>query len=206
MTEVHVANGQFTFPALAKVPASRLTWISLAVLKYDKPEFTSKKPTHTCSISHRSSSIKPSMRSSRSRITLVGYDEELEYKLDTAYGITDKVKESTWLDHLLGVFCIRRRGRVSLRMTVMPTKPEEGEVCGLTDGGRGVFTDPSYRTTTALRIFYLSTFFRAKRTIQDISYRKKPNVRSTPETFKGTWYPKHLSLIFSDTLSPAFSH
>ncbi|PMD67562.1 uncharacterized protein K444DRAFT_18037 [Hyaloscypha bicolor E] len=105
MNEVHVAN----------------------VLEYDNSEFTSKKPAHTCSISYRSSSIKPSMRSSRSRITLVGYDEDLEYKLDTAYGTTDKVKESTWLDHFLGVFCIRRRGRVSLRMTVMPTKPEEDE-------------------------------------------------------------------------------
>lgn len=135
MTEVHVANGQFSFPALAKVPASRLTWISLAVLEYDSSEFTSKKPAHTCSISYRPSSIKPSMRSSRSRITLVGYDEDLEYKLDTAYGTTDKVKESTWLDHFLGVFCIRRRGRVSLRMTVMPTKPEEDEVCGSIVGG-----------------------------------------------------------------------
>jgi hypothetical protein len=206
MTEVRVANGQFTFPALAKVPASRLTWISLAVLEYDKPEFTSKKPTHTCSISHRSSSIKPSIRSSRSRITLAGYDEELEYILDAAYGTTDRFKESTRLDRFLGVFCIRRRGRVSLRMTVMPTKPEQDEVCGLTVGGRGVFTDPSYRATAALRISHPSTFFRAKRTSQDISYRRKPNVRSTPETFKGTWYPKHLSLMFSDTLSPAFSH
>jgi hypothetical protein len=206
MTEVRVANGQFTFPALAKVPASRLTWISLAVLEYDKPEFASKKPTHTCSISHRSPSIKPSMQSSRSRITLVGYDEELEDKLDTAYGTTHKFKESTWLDRVLGVFCIRRRGRVSSRMTVMPTKPEQDEVCGLTVGGRGVFTDPSHRATAALRISYPSMFFRAKRTRQDISYRRKPNVRWTPETFKGTWYPKHLLLMFSDTLSPAFSH
>ncbi|KAH8777227.1 hypothetical protein BGZ57DRAFT_350480 [Hyaloscypha finlandica] len=105
MTEVRVAN----------------------VLEYGKPEFASKKPTHTCSISHRSPSIKPSMQSSRSRITLVAYDEELEDKLDTAYGTTHKFKESTWLDRVLGVCCIGRRGRVSSRMTVMPTKPEQDE-------------------------------------------------------------------------------
>lgn len=100
---------------------------TIDVLECDKPESTSKKPPHNSSIPHRSSSVKPSMRSSRSRITLVGYDEELEYKLDTSYGTTNKVKEFAWLDHLLGVFCIRRGGRVSLSMTAIPTKPEEDQ-------------------------------------------------------------------------------
>jgi hypothetical protein len=78
------------------------------------------------------------MRSSRSRITLIGYDEDLEYKLDTAYGTTSRVKDFTWLDHFLGVFCIKRGGRVSLARAAIPRKPEEDEVCGLRAGGREV--------------------------------------------------------------------
>jgi len=106
---------------MAKVPAAD-------VVELNRTDSTSgEKATYISSISHRSSSVKPSMRSSRSRITLVGYDEDLEYKLDTAYGTTSKVKDFTWLDHLLGIFCIKRGGRVSLAMTAMPRKPEEDE-------------------------------------------------------------------------------
>jgi hypothetical protein len=127
----------------------------------------------------------PSIRSSGSRITLVGYDAELEVKLDTAYGTTANAKEF-WLDHLLGVFCIHRRGRVTSTTPAMSTEAEADEVCKLTADGHSAFTDPSYRFTTPLHGFYLSTFFQLKGTSQDISYLRKPNVQSTPETFKET--------------------
>jgi hypothetical protein len=204
---VPTIDGQFpTLMIPARVPALLLTWRAVAVLGCDKPEAAWEKPLYNSTISHRSSSVKPSMRSSRSRTTLVGYDEELEYKPDTAYGTTNKAKAFTWWDHLLGVFCIRRGGRVSFDMTSMPKPPEENEVCGLTAGGREVVTNRTYRMFATLRGFYLFTFSRVKRTSQDISYRRKPNVRSTPEIFKGTWCPKPLSPMFLVTLSPTFNH
>jgi hypothetical protein len=51
------------------------------------------KPKVNSSISYRSSSVKPSMRSSRSRITLVEYNADLEIKVGTAYGITTEPQE-----------------------------------------------------------------------------------------------------------------
>lgn len=59
-------------------------------------------------ISHRASSVKPSMRLSISRTTLLDYDAESELKTDVMYGTTNTVKECRWFDHLLGVFCISR--------------------------------------------------------------------------------------------------
>lgn len=52
------------------------------------------------------------MQSSRSRITLVGYDTELEAKPSASYDTKVTKKESGRLDSLLAVFCIRRRRNV----------------------------------------------------------------------------------------------
>jgi hypothetical protein len=51
------------------------------------------------------------MRSSRSRVTLVGYDAEFDPKIDVSYGTADTIKDFSWLDHLLAVFCISRRSK-----------------------------------------------------------------------------------------------
>lgn len=75
----------------------------------------------------RSSSVKPSMRSSKSQITIVGYDADLDIKLDTAYGTTSEAKAFTWPDHLLAVFCIRRRGRYLSTTPGRSSEPEEDE-------------------------------------------------------------------------------
>jgi hypothetical protein len=72
--------------------------------------------------------VKPSMRSSRSRITLVGYDAELDFKLDTAYGTARNAKVFTWLDHLLAVFCIHRQGRDISSIPARSIQGEEDEV------------------------------------------------------------------------------
>jgi hypothetical protein len=70
------------------------------------------------------------MRSSRSRITLVGYDPELEPKLDVVYGNTGNAKEFGWFDHLLGVFCISRRPKIAYIRTTLerPSEYEDREV------------------------------------------------------------------------------
>lgn len=60
---------------------------------------------------YQSSSVEPSMRSSRSRVTLVGYDAEFDPKIDVSYGTADTIKDFSWLDHLLAVFCISRRSK-----------------------------------------------------------------------------------------------
>ncbi|KAF4624148.1 hypothetical protein G7Y89_g14027 [Cudoniella acicularis] len=83
-----------------------------------------KRPTSNSSVSHRSPSVKPSMRSSRSRITLVGDDAELELKLESIYGTTNDVKEFSWFDHLLAVFCIYRGPKIA---TTVPERPPEYE-------------------------------------------------------------------------------
>ncbi|KUJ08851.1 uncharacterized protein LY89DRAFT_676744 [Mollisia scopiformis] len=100
---------------------------SFAVLGCDKTMSNSKNRLCNSSTSDKSSSVKLSMRASRSRSTLVGYDDELEYKLDTAHGSNTKVKKLTWPDHLLGVFCIKRGSRVSSTMLTMPIRPEEDQ-------------------------------------------------------------------------------
>jgi hypothetical protein len=59
----------------------------------------------------RSTSVTPSERSSRSRITLVETDADLASdrgpKIDDSYKvITISQPKYSWLDHFLGVFCI----------------------------------------------------------------------------------------------------
>jgi len=63
-------------------------------------------------MSYRSSSAKLSMRSSSSRITLVGYDgydADLEPNIDVLYGTASNVKEWSRFDHLLAAVGINRR-------------------------------------------------------------------------------------------------
>lgn len=67
------------------------------------------------------------MRSSVSRITLVGYDPSLEAKLDVAYGTTNNIKEFSWFDHLLAVFFIHRRSKSKLLQTTIPESLPEYE-------------------------------------------------------------------------------
>lgn len=166
------------------------TWILadleiFAVLGCNKTMFTSKNRLCDSSISDKSSSVKLSIRASRSRSTIVGYDDELEYKPDTAHGTTTKVKKLSWPDHLLGVFCINRGSRVSSTMITMPMRPEEDQVCYLITTRREVVSDQNYRDTSPLHGSYLSTFFRDRRTSRDISYQRKPNAPSIPGIFKG---------------------
>lgn len=119
-------------------PAPWLTGVALTVVELSRTESTSgQMATFNSSMSRRPSSIKPSMRSSRSRITLVGYDEDLDYRPDTPYGTAHKV-QFTWLDHLLGVFCMKRGSNTTLARTDMPRKPEEDEVRGSKVGNRGI--------------------------------------------------------------------
>jgi hypothetical protein len=179
---------------------------SFVVSGCDKTMSTSKNRLCNSSISDKSSSLKLSMRASRSRSTLVGYDDELEYKLDTAHGTTTKIKKLTWPDHLLGVFCIKRGSRVSSTMITMPIRPEEDQVCYLTATRREAVSDQNYRETSPLHGSYLSTFFRDRRTSRDISYRRKPNAPLIPEIFKGIWYPERLLPMFLGILSPISNH
>lgn len=66
------------------------------------------------------------MQSSRSRITLVGYDTELEAKPSASYDTKVTKKESGRLDSLLAVFCIRRRRNV---VWSGPAETEDRDVC-----------------------------------------------------------------------------
>ncbi|PMD41909.1 hypothetical protein L207DRAFT_333477 [Hyaloscypha variabilis F] len=80
------------------------------------------------SISRRPSSLKHPMRSSTSRISLVGDNGSLEPKIDVMYGTTNNAKEFGWFDHLLGVFCIARRPRFeSVETTVSRRAPDYNE-------------------------------------------------------------------------------
>jgi hypothetical protein len=75
-----------------------------------------------------SSSAKLSLRSSRSRITLVDYDASLEPKIDVLDGTTSDVKEWSRLDHLLAVFCINRRLKPAAIASDRRADPEHREV------------------------------------------------------------------------------
>lgn len=195
MAEIHQIDGRFlAFLLPARLPAFWLTRRALAVSDCDTHESISRKPIRYSSASHRPSST--SARSSRSRITLVECDAELDVRLDTPYGTTTKAKEFSWWDHLLGVFCIRRRSSIILTTPTMSTDAEVDEVGEMTAEAHLAFVDPSYRLTTPLHGFYLSMFFQLKETSQGISYPRKPNVHSTPETFRETWYLRHLSPTF----------
>jgi hypothetical protein len=68
------------------------------------------------------------MRSSGSRITLVGYDADLEPKIDILHGIASNVKEWSWLDHLLAVLCINRRPKPQANASNWRAEPEDREV------------------------------------------------------------------------------
>lgn len=84
------------------------------------------------------------MRSSKSQITFVGYDADLDVKLDTAYGTTSEGKAFTWSDHLLAVFCVRRRGRYIPTTARRSSEPEEDEVYKLIPIAiEGLLTQPT---------------------------------------------------------------
>jgi hypothetical protein len=67
------------------------------------------------------------MRASTSRITLVGYDADLEPKF-VPYGTTSNVKEWSRLDHLLAVFCINRRPKPPAAASERRAEPGNREV------------------------------------------------------------------------------
>jgi len=156
------------------------------------------------SISRRPSSLKHPMRSSTSRISLVGDNGSLEPKIDVMYGTTNNAKEFGWFDHLLGVFCIARRPRFeSVETTVSRRAPDynEREVRNTVDGETNVITNCNLRTTSILDLpgFFRSTSFRLKGTSTDISYRKKPNVPLTLGICRATLYLGRFSSTYSVT-------
>lgn len=78
---------------------------------------------HASSI--RSLSPNPSIRSSRSRITLVEYDSDLAANIKVTDDAISGAKEFTWLDHLLAVFCIPRKEKD--RSAQIPREKQEPE-------------------------------------------------------------------------------
>jgi hypothetical protein len=80
------------------------------------------------SISYRSSSAKLSIRSSRSRITLVGHDASLEPEVDVPDGTTSNVRGWSRFDHLLAVFYINRRPTPAVLVSERRADPEDREV------------------------------------------------------------------------------
>ena len=154
--------------------------------------------------SHRSSSVKPSMRSSRSRITLVGYNSELEPKIDVdvMYGTTNNAKDFSWFDHLLAVFCISRRAKIETGQTNISERepePKDPQVREKITGENNVITDRNLRSISILHGCYRSTYFQLKGTNTDILYPRKRNVPLTLVICKVTLYPEPFSSTYSVT-------
>jgi hypothetical protein len=122
MASLPAINGKFTVSRSAEAVWDCLADLLVSECDPNSPLLT--KPLTNSSASYRSSPVKPSMRSSRSRITLVGYDADLEPKIDVPYGTTSSVKEWSRLDHLLAVFCINRRPKS--RETASERRAEPG--------------------------------------------------------------------------------
>lgn len=77
------------------------------------------KPISLAAISHQSPSAKLSMRSSSSRITLVGYVVALGLKTELIDGTTNNAKDLSWVDHLLAGFCMTRRSKLESVQTAV---------------------------------------------------------------------------------------
>ncbi|KAH6718708.1 hypothetical protein BKA61DRAFT_474263 [Leptodontidium sp. MPI-SDFR-AT-0119] len=107
----------------AEVAWLTLTSLPVSECEPTRPTRLSTIPPSDPSASRRSLSIQPSIRSSRSRITLVGYDESLEPKFESEYGASSDAGRYSWLDHLLAVFCIPRRPTLEPARTAVPESP-----------------------------------------------------------------------------------
>jgi len=100
--------------------------ISLLVPEYDPTEPLLTMPMSTSSDSESSPTFESSVRSRNAFVS----DESWETKLDAGSSRTRRVNDYTWVDHLLGVFCVKPRSKTSGLLRVDPAPPpyEDREV------------------------------------------------------------------------------
>lgn len=138
-----------------------MIWLtSLLVPDYDPTEPLLTMPMSTSSDGAGSPSFESSMRS---RTTFFSEDS-WESKLNASNITTRSVEDYSWMDHLLGVFCVKPRSKTRGLLRVDPAPPpyEDREVSRLHHVRDRIVTNGCSRPTSILPGSYRSMFFQMR--------------------------------------------